>query len=36
MDGSQPISLTLETLARSELSSDWSSQEQMLGFREIP
>jgi len=36
MDGTQPISLTLETLARSELPSDWSSQEQMLGFREIP
>jgi|GEM_PF-6340809 len=33
---SQPISLTLEALARSELPSDWPSQEQMLGFREIP
>ncbi|MEP2530429.1 hypothetical protein [Shimia sp.] len=32
MDGSQPVALTLETIARSKLPMDWHAQERLLGF----
>ncbi len=35
VDGTQPIALTLETIARSKLTMEWQAQERMLGFTQI-
>ena len=32
MDGTQPVSLTLETLIRSRMPRDWNAQEVLFGF----
>lgn len=35
VSGTQPVALTLETIARTKLPMEWQAQERLLGFTQI-